>query len=55
MLQCCDGERMAQRQGRLDERRARHVQAEEFQHHLVGVGRAVKRAGAHIVVGAEFR
>ncbi len=40
--------------GRVDEGRARHVQAHGLQQHLVAVGRAVEGAGAFAVVGSRF-
>ena len=47
-------QRLAQFIARVDERRARHVQAHRLHQHLVAVGRAVEGAGARCVVSAHF-
>ena len=39
----------------FDERGARHVQAHHLHEHLVGIGGAVERAGAGVVVRAHLR
>ena len=49
-----DRERMAQRRVRRDERRAGHVQPHHLHEHLVGIGGAVERAGAGVVVRAHL-
>ena len=43
---------VAQRSARIDEGRARHLQAHRFKQHLVAVGRAIEGAGALAMVGA---
>ena len=50
-----DRERVAQRRVRRDEGGARNMQAHHLHEHLVGVGGAVERAGAGVVVRAHFR
>ena len=47
-------QRMAQRRVRRDERGARHVQAHHLHEHLVGVGGAIERAGARVMVRAHL-
>ncbi len=49
------GQGIAQRGIRVDEGRARQVQAHDFHQQLIGVGSAVERAGARAVVGLHFR
>ncbi|MNK77416.1 hypothetical protein D3C87_970150 [compost metagenome] len=49
------GQGIAQRRVRVDEGRARQVQAHDFHQQLVGVGGAVEGAGAGAVVGIHFR
>ncbi len=49
------GQRIAQWRARVDEGRARQMQAHHFHQHLIGVGGAVKRTGARAVVGLHFR
>ena len=49
------GQCIAQRRARIDEGRARQLQAHRLQQHLVGIGGAVEGAGAGCVVGSRFR
>ncbi len=55
LLRGLDGERIAQRRVRVDERGTGQVQAHHFHQQLVGIGRAVEGAGAGAVVGLHFR
>ena len=48
------GQRFAQRRARIDEARARQMQAHDLHQHLVGVGRAVEGAGAGRMVGLRL-
>ncbi len=48
------GQLVAERRARIDEGRARHMQAHDLHQHLVGVGGAVEGAGARPVIGGAF-
>ncbi|MNM75596.1 hypothetical protein D3C81_873900 [compost metagenome] len=48
------GQRITQRQLRVDERRARQLHAHRFQQYLVGIGGAVEGAGARAVIRGRF-
>ena len=49
------GQRLAKRRTRIDERRIGDVQPHQLHHHLVGIGGAVKGAGAGRMVRRRFR
>ena len=51
---CFARQLLAQFVARIDERRARHVQAHRLHQHLVAVGRAVEGAGARRVIGPHL-
>ena len=55
LLRGLGGERIAQRRVRVDERRARQMQAHHLHHQLVGIGGAVEGAGTRAVVGIHLR
>ena len=44
------GHRLTQRRSGVDECASRNVEAHQFHHHLVGIGRPVKGAGAGTVI-----
>ena len=54
LLRRLDGNRIAQWRARIDEGRARQVQAHDLHQHLVGIGRAIEGAGAGAVIGFAF-